>query len=91
MADINDMLQENIKEAKNDIKNFREEVDRKFTLICTKLDTLSDTIVKKEDCKNLRQSNDIDIKRIAAYGGLITATITACTTSVVTILKIFYP
>ena len=77
-------------------KALREDMTHRLERIETKLDD----VVTDNDCKNNRincinetsiKKSELSIKRITIIGGVITGTITACTTLILTVLKMFYP
>jgi hypothetical protein len=86
---IVDMVQENF-------RNLREDLTHRLDRIESKIDQM----VTKDDCKKNRQNcirdttirqSELSLKKVTAIGGIITATITASATAVLSILKVFYP
>lgn len=72
-------------ELKVDMNKKSEETEKRLTKI------ENEFLLCKTSNQNSIKRSELSIRKITAIGGIITATITASATAIVTILKIFYP
>jgi hypothetical protein len=85
-----DMILENVKDLKSDLVERMDRIENKLDNVVTK----EDCQAKRDTCSNGQllevKKSEMSIKKIIAIGGVVTGTITASTTAIVTILKIVY-
>ena len=88
---ILDIILDNVRELKIDMVERMDRIENKLDNVVTK----EDCSTKRANCTNMDtleiKKNEVSIKKIIAIGGVVTGTITASTTAIVTILKIVYP
>lgn len=102
---ILNLILENQKEFKTDfreeIKQFKADVNSKFENIENAIKEINKDVIKKKDCEDSRLGctkvaelevvrSEWSYKKIIAVGGVITATLTGSTVAVTTILKAIY-
>jgi len=103
MADekILNIILESIKELKTDVKAEISELKADMNSRFDKILGITDDLVKKKDCTESRDGctkmtelevvkSEWSYKKIVAIGGVITATLTASTVAITTILKAMY-
>jgi len=100
-TDLNKSMTELKGDMKGDISELKAELNKKFETIENTINDIQKKMTTKEECKENRsqylnvtelevKKSEINYKRLIAIGTIITGTIAAGTTSIVTILKIFY-
>ncbi len=87
---ILDIILDNVRELKIDMVERMDRIENKIDNVVTK----EDCEAKRANCTNKEtleiRKNEVSIKKIIAIGGVVTGTLTASTTAIVTILKIVY-
>ncbi len=102
---ILNIILENVKEfrqeVREDFKNIKDEMSLKFNDIEKKIAKIEEEMIKKNECSEIRSNcykpqelevlkNEWSYKKIMAIGGVITASLTAATTAIISIWKLIY-